>query len=148
VSYFSEQTKLTPQLQWEISFITNERLFQFPEDDLLALLTDSFFLFTNRFITLLHEPTVRRDLDAKRHLFDADFAQLVLAMCATASRFVTDSRVLSDEEGLHSAGFKYFNQVTLFHPASPQRANLVQLQTYLVSVPCLLTIYRAQPRHS
>jgi hypothetical protein len=133
----SKQTELTPPFQWEVFSITNERLFQFPEDDLLALLTKTFFIFPNKFVAVFHEPTFRRDLDAKRHLSDADFAQLVLAMCAVASRFVTDPRVLSDGGGLHSAGSKYFNQITLFHPASPQRANLVQLQTYLVGGPGL-----------
>jgi hypothetical protein len=109
--------------------------FDFPPEDLLVTLVDSYFYHGHRFIPFLHEPTFRRDLASKRHVHDGDFAQLLLMMCSISSRFTKDPRVLLDgDASFHSAGFRFAKQVTLFDPVCLRKPNLLQLQTYAVSL--------------
>jgi hypothetical protein len=110
-------------------------LFEFPPEDLLVTLVNFFFYYAHNFIPLLHEPSFRRDLASRRHVYDADFAQLLLMVCSIAGRFTRDPRVLLDDAtSFHSAGFRFAKQVTLFDPVCLRKANLLQLQTYVVSL--------------
>ena len=98
-------------------------------------LVNTYFYYSHGFIPLLHEPTFRRDLASKRHIYDDDFAQLLLMMCSISSRFTKDPRVLLDgDTSFNSAGFRFAKQVTLFDPVCLRKPNLLQLQTYAVSV--------------
>jgi hypothetical protein len=110
-------------------------LFEFPREDLLLTLVNSFFYYARKDIPLLHEPTFRRDLASRRHIYDADFAQLLLMVCSIAGRFTEDPRVLLDDAtSSRSTSFSFVKQVTLFDPICLRKANLLQLQTYVVSL--------------
>jgi hypothetical protein len=78
---------------------------------LLRSLVDAYFAEVNLFWPLLHRPTFDRSMIAGKHLEDDDFANIVLLICATGSRFVDDVRVLEDSSMSLSAGWKYYNQV-------------------------------------
>jgi hypothetical protein len=120
--------------QWEKCLVHVKKVpFIFPPDDLLHHLLTSYFDFLGKCLPLLHEPSFRRGIAEGQHLCNADFAQLVLLVCAVASRYSGDPRVLLDgNSSPSSAGLKYIEQVTLLHPTSPHRANLQQLQAYCV----------------
>jgi hypothetical protein len=133
---------LTLIRQWEQCLLPAKRvLFIFPPDDLLHHLLASYFGFLNKCFPLLHEPSFRKSIAKGQHFCDVDFAQLVLLVCAVASRYSGDPCVLLDgNNSPSSAGLKYVGQVTLFHPTSSHGANLQQLQAYCVmlSLICIL----------
>ena len=52
-----------------------------------------------------------RDFDDGLHLRDEKFGSLVLLVCAIASRYSRDPRVILEDGRWHSAGWKWFKQV-------------------------------------
>jgi hypothetical protein len=103
--------------QWEKSIVESYEVaarsvrFTFPPDDLLASLVDGFFENMNTFFPILHRPTFERGLADGLHRSDSGFATIVLLVCAIASRFIDDPRVLLPGASEQSAGWGYFNQV-------------------------------------
>jgi hypothetical protein len=116
--------------KWENSVLnavnTSRIRYVFPESDLLRALVDSYFAEVNTIYPLLHRPIFDRSLRDELHLRDDGFARVLLAVCAVASRFVDDPRVLLDGSPSLSAGWKYFSQV--------------QTQTPLLAPPSLYDI--------
>ncbi|EAU83262.2 nuclear protein [Coprinopsis cinerea okayama7 len=86
--------------------------YTFPEPDLMANLISLYFKRVNLYMPLLHRPSFERSVAEGLHLTNDSFAGTVLLVCAIASRFSDDTRVLLDgEESFHSAGWKWFEQV-------------------------------------
>lgn len=114
--------------------------YTFPEPDLLAKLVHVYFKDVNVFFPLLHRPTFERSLREELHYRDDMFAAVVLLICAVASRFVDDRRVLLDGvDSWHSCGWKYFDQVQVVRKSLLAPPSLLDLQFYCVRVPNLAT---------
>lgn len=88
--------------------------FTLPEDDLLSSLVDLYFAEVNPFVPLLHRPTFEKSVKDKLYLEDKDFTMVLLLVCAVASRYTDDPRVLSDGvTSKQSSGWKWANQTLL-----------------------------------
>lgn len=96
--------------QWERATMQEEAYepLDFPDDDLLRHLTDVYFDVPNTLFPVLHRPTFERELREGLHKRDWYFGAVVLMVCASASRYTDDPRVLlpgtSDQR---SAGWKW-----------------------------------------
>ncbi|KAK0213379.1 fungal-specific transcription factor domain-containing protein [Desarmillaria ectypa] len=106
-----------------------DEVYTFPEDDLLRSLVDLYFERINILLPLLHRPTFENLVAEKLHLKDQKFADVVLFVCAVASRYSDDPRVLF--EGQHSAqssGWKWVHQVVSTFRISIRLPTLYDLQ--------------------
>ncbi|KAK0238956.1 fungal-specific transcription factor domain-containing protein [Armillaria nabsnona] len=86
--------------------------YTFPDEDLLWSLIDLYFTESNIFLPVLHRPSFERSVAELTHLSDPAFAAVLLAVCAIASRYSTDPRVLIDNES-SSSGWKWMQQITV-----------------------------------
>ncbi|THU89669.1 hypothetical protein K435DRAFT_760868 [Dendrothele bispora CBS 962.96] len=112
--------------------------YHFPDQDLLWKLVDLYFSNHAIFFPLLHRPTFERSLREGLHFRNRDFGNLVLAICALASRFTDDPRVLAvGSNSIHSAGWRWFNQVNL----SPGWDVREPVSLYRVQMFCLACYY-------
>ncbi|RPD58799.1 hypothetical protein L226DRAFT_471250 [Lentinus tigrinus ALCF2SS1-7] len=85
---------------------------EFPPEDMLNSLVDLYFRHINDMLPLLHEPTFKSGIINGLHLRDGGFGAVVLLVCACASRFTDDPRVLLEgTEDRKSAGWKWFQAV-------------------------------------
>ncbi|KAJ7456061.1 fungal-specific transcription factor domain-containing protein [Mycena latifolia] len=117
---------------WEPSGPPARRRYAFPPPDLLGALVSLYFENSNIYMPLLHRPTFERALAAGDHLRDDKFGANVLLVCAVASRFSSDPRVL--DGGPLKCGWGYFSQVStelghLFEPPV-----LYDLQRYCLAI--------------
>ncbi|KAF7311944.1 Zn(2)-C6 fungal-type domain-containing protein [Mycena indigotica] len=134
---------------WESSISEHYKLpiQVFPEKDLLDALVDLYFSKVNTILNLLHAPSFRRSVAEKKHEKDPHFGAVLLAVCALASRFSDDSRVLLDgTTDEHSCGWRWFSQVRPMravawsdHPASLYQLQLICLSLSFMSASCLGT---------
>ncbi|KAG2018384.1 nuclear protein [Coprinopsis cinerea AmutBmut pab1-1] len=109
--------------------------YTFPEPDLMANLISLYFKRVNLYMPLLHRPSFERSVAEGLHLTNDSFAGTVLLVCAIASRFSDDTRVLLDgEESFHSAGWKWFEQVQVVRKSLLAPPSLYDLQYYCLSV--------------
>lgn len=84
----------------------------FPEDDLLQSLVNLYFERVNILLPLLHRQTFENSISEKLHLKDQKFAEVVIFVCAVASRYSDDSRVLFEgQQSTQSSGWKWVHQV-------------------------------------
>jgi hypothetical protein len=109
------------------------REYEFPDADLLETLVDSYFTNVNLLFPLLHRPTFDRSVRNGLHSQDNGFARVLLMVCAIASRFVDDPRVLLDDSPSPSAGWKYFSQVEMTAIPLLTAPSLCDIQLYCVS---------------
>jgi hypothetical protein len=107
--------------------------YDFPDPDLIPILVDSFFTNLNSLFSLLHRPTFERSCASKLYNHDADFARVLLAVCAIGSRHVDDPRVLWDGSTFYSAGWKWFNQIWCDQKSLLAPPSLEDMQVYCVS---------------
>ncbi|KAJ3733132.1 hypothetical protein DFJ43DRAFT_1069396 [Lentinula guzmanii] len=123
-------------LPWEDNTSDNPNpTYNFPESDLLASLINAYFDNVNIILPVLHRPTFERSMREKLHYCDEMFAAIVLLVCAVASRYVEDRRVLLDGvDSWHSCGWKYFNQVQVVRKSLLAPPTLYDLQFYCLSV--------------
>ncbi|KAK0228925.1 fungal-specific transcription factor domain-containing protein [Armillaria fumosa] len=84
--------------------------YNFPDNDLLWSLIGLYFTESNIFLPVLHRPSFERSVAGLTHLSDPFFATVLLAVCAIASRYSTDPRVLIDNEP-SSSGWKWMQQI-------------------------------------
>ncbi|KAJ7622648.1 fungal-specific transcription factor domain-containing protein [Mycena polygramma] len=111
----------------------------FPEDDLLASLVDIHFEEINPLFGILHAPSFCRMLADGLHLREPHFGAVVLAVCALASRYSDDPRVLLDGVASeYSRGWKWFRQVQSFCTTFSSEYSLHQLQLICLSINFLL----------
>lgn len=110
-------------------------IFEFPEGDLLPSLVSAYFDEINIYAPLLHRPTFEAELASALHLRDRSFAAVLLAVCALGARFSNDPRIfMSGTDGLQSAGWKWFRQVTVMKQLPWASPSLYDLQLHSVSV--------------
>ncbi|KAI0298023.1 fungal-specific transcription factor domain-containing protein [Multifurca ochricompacta] len=106
--------------------------YTFPEPDLIDHLVDLFFSRINLFLPILHRPTFERRLRENLHFRDQAFGSVLLCLCACASRYSDDPRVLLDgPPAWHSSGWKWFGQVQMLRRSlmGPHSDGVVDLTT-------------------
>ncbi|KAJ7020005.1 fungal-specific transcription factor domain-containing protein [Mycena alexandri] len=97
---------------WELSPSPPAPVYHFPPDDLLNSLVATYFNRINIIMALLHRPTFERSIASGLHLLDNSFGSVVLAVCALASRYSDDPRVvLEGTNSRLSAGWEWFRQI-------------------------------------
>lgn len=113
---------------------SQEPRYIYPDDDLLQSLVFVYFDKFNPFYPVLHQPTFRRLLDAREHIHNSDFGMTVLLVCALASIYSNDPRVMmpGDTSNL-SAGWRFFSQVPLHRNKLIYKSGLYDLQYFAVS---------------
>ena len=105
----------------------------FPPRDLMDALVDLYFTHMNMHCPLLHEPTFKKSIAAGEHLHNGAFGGTVLLVCAIASRYTRDPRVLLAGSGHHhSAGWKWFLLVNRLRKMSFAPANIYDVQICVV----------------
>lgn len=98
-------------------------------------LVDLYFRRVNLAISLLHRPTFDSAVADGLHLRDTGFGAIVLLVCAAASRFSDDLRVILPGTGsYHSAGWKWFKQVGISSYSISASATLYELQVLCVRI--------------
>ncbi|KAJ3735489.1 fungal-specific transcription factor domain-containing protein [Lentinula guzmanii] len=102
-------------LPWQENLHNNPApMLTFPEDDLLHDLIDDYFVHSEPYIPLLHRSTFEKSVAEDLHLRDAGFGQLVLAVCAVASRYGLDPRNMPEgTKSEHSLGWRWYSQISL-----------------------------------
>ncbi|KAJ7056842.1 fungal-specific transcription factor domain-containing protein [Mycena amicta] len=134
---------------WE-TFISKDSKPQaqiFPQKDLLDALVELYFTKINTILNLLHSPSFRKSLSENQHHANPHFGAVVLGVCALASRFSDDPRVLMDGTAdEHSSGWRWFSQVRPIrvvawseHPSSLYQLQLVCLSLSFISATCMAT---------
>ncbi|KAJ2915986.1 hypothetical protein MD484_g4433, partial [Candolleomyces efflorescens] len=124
-------------LPWEEAPPPDIVPFIFPEPDLLKSLINLYFDCVNVFIPVLHRPTFETAVESGLHLTDPAFGATVLGVCALGSRYSNDDRnLLEGTSSLHSSGYRWFRQMTLFRESSIRAPSLCELQSF-----CLAVIY-------
>ncbi|KAJ7162694.1 hypothetical protein C8R43DRAFT_991194 [Mycena crocata] len=125
----SKREQFWGPLPWEVSQGAEPRIVHtFPEDDLLRDLVEIYFTQVNIYLFVLHRPSFERDLANGVHLRDQRFGEVVLAVCALASKNSSDERVLLPGQGGLSAGWKWFGQIQPPFSASCGTTSLYDLQ--------------------
>ncbi|KAF8973127.1 hypothetical protein BDZ97DRAFT_1779521 [Flammula alnicola] len=121
---------------WELEFATAPQPnYVYPDEDLLRSLVFIYFDKVNPIYPALHQPTFLRMLLAGQHHWDPSFGMTVLLVCAIASRYSHDPRVMmpGDASGL-SSGWKYFCQVPIHRNSLLYRATIYDLQYYALAL--------------
>ncbi|KAJ7685249.1 fungal-specific transcription factor domain-containing protein [Mycena polygramma] len=114
--------------------------YTFPEPDLVKSLVELYFSHVNCYYPVLHRPTFERKVKDQTHLRDHRFAATLLMACALGARHSDDPRVFLDGvDSLHTAGWKWHNQVRALQSKSIQ-PNLYELQTIALSSLFLVAI--------
>ncbi len=124
-----------PTQQWERTPLRLDApRYTFPEPDLMDSLVDLYFSRLNIFLPLLHRPTFETHLRDGLHFRDQAFASVLLCLCACASRYSDDPRVLLDgSTAWHSSGWKWFGQVQMLRRSLMGPPLLYDVQMYVVS---------------
>jgi len=107
--------------------------YEFPEQDLLWLLIDNYFIYVNAFLPLLHRPTFENHISDGLHLRNGGFGGVVSLVCALGSRHTGDPRVLlPGTSDVTSAGWAWFDQVQLMRNYFLDPASIYEIQSYSV----------------
>lgn len=97
---------------------------------------DLYFTFYNSYLPILHRQTFAAAVLADLHIYDPNFGNVVLLVCALGSKVSDDRRVLLEEntpDTWHSAGWKWFRQVHVSEKALFSRTTLYDVQVACVS---------------
>jgi hypothetical protein len=74
-------------------------------------LIDGYFQNVHFALPMIHESTFRRDVASGLHHRNHQFGGVLLLVCATASRYSDDPRVLVKGQPGYSSGWVWFEQV-------------------------------------
>ncbi|KAK0194822.1 fungal-specific transcription factor domain-containing protein [Armillaria mellea] len=111
------------------SFGQDHIMYTFPEDDLMRSLINLYFERVNFLLPLLHRPTFETSISEKLHLKDQKFANVVIFVCAVASKYSDDPRVLFEgHQSAQSSGWKWVHQVLSTLSLSVRPSTLYDLQ--------------------
>ncbi|KAJ6629500.1 fungal-specific transcription factor domain-containing protein [Mycena sp. CBHHK59/15] len=109
----------------------------FPEPDLLQSLVSIYFKHISILFPLLHRPTFEKSLATGLHVVDRQFGATVLGVCAAASKYCHDPRVIFKGTNTQlSSGWEYYRQL------QPVRTSLTGTATlYEAQLICLCVLY-------
>ncbi|KAA1476285.1 hypothetical protein DENSPDRAFT_843199 [Dentipellis sp. KUC8613] len=121
---------------WECKVVHGEKKhYTFPDLDLLNSLIKLYFKHINVLLPLLHRPTFNKAVAEGLHFRDENFAGVLLLVCACASRYSDDKRVLLEGTNTwHSAGWAWFSQIQMVRKPLLSVPCLYELQIYALSV--------------
>ncbi|KAL0065404.1 Gypsy retrotransposon integrase-like protein 1 [Marasmius tenuissimus] len=134
---------------WQMTPQPSPPQYTFPPPDLLSSLVDLYFAHVNPFFLILHRGIFEKSLRDKLHEEDPHFAAVVLVVCAMASRFSDDPRVLAEPEDPASttpttptdtnsirlsAGWKWFKQIRLIKTSFMEPPSIYELQLYCIAI--------------
>ncbi|KAJ6508089.1 fungal-specific transcription factor domain-containing protein [Mycena vulgaris] len=120
---------------WEKEPPPPRPVYKFPPRDLLDSLVSIYFRRINILVCLLHRPTFEQSIAAGRHLVNHSFGAVVLAVCALASRYSEDPRVvLEGTNSKLSSGWEWFRQVRNLRKDLYLNPTLYDLQLIFLSV--------------
>ncbi|KAF7357828.1 Zn(2)-C6 fungal-type domain-containing protein [Mycena venus] len=120
---------------WEIAPPPPAPVYSFPPKDLLHDLVSIFFDRINIIMNCLHRPTFERSLASGLHLIDHSFGSVVLAVCALASRYSDDPRViLKGTNTKLSSGWQWFEQIRYPRQDFHHARTLPELQRIFLSI--------------
>ncbi|KAJ7157935.1 fungal-specific transcription factor domain-containing protein [Mycena crocata] len=120
---------------WEKQSPSPLPVYTFPPKDLMDALISLFFERLNILMAVLHRPTFERSIASGLHLTDPSFGGVVLAVCALASRFSDDPRVVFDgTDTMLSAGWEWFRQIQHLAPNFYLRPTLYDLQRIFLMI--------------
>lgn len=106
--------------------------FHFPSSEFLNELIDYYFQWLHPLLPILHEVTLRRDLQNGRAERDSAFRGLIFTVLAISSRFFKDDpRVLSDPKDPESAGDYWSSASRFYHQV--YAASLINVQVLILS---------------
>ncbi|KAG6908595.1 hypothetical protein DXG01_003998 [Tephrocybe rancida] len=110
--------------------------FSFPAEDLMMSLISTYFDKVNILLPLLHRPSFDKSIAEGLHLQEEGFGTILLLVCAVASRYSDDPRVLLNGDGtsLNNGGWKWFHQVQQVKRSVLALPSLYDLQYYCLSV--------------
>lgn len=109
--------------------------FVFPDADLLPFLTDAYFTHINPFLPLLHRPSFEKSVQDGVHLRNSSFGGSLLLVCALGAQYSEDPRVfIEGSNSLHSAGWKWFEQVPVPNKSVSEQPTLHDLQNHALSI--------------
>ncbi|KAH9990706.1 fungal-specific transcription factor domain-containing protein [Russula vinacea] len=109
--------------------------YTFPDPDLIDHLVSLYFSRINSFLPLLHRPTFELCVRDGLHFHDHTFGSVLLCLCACASRYSDDPRVLLDgSNAWHSSGWKWFGQVQMLRRSIMGTPVLYDVQMYALAV--------------
>ncbi|KAJ6552571.1 fungal-specific transcription factor domain-containing protein [Mycena vulgaris] len=121
-----------------------KQAYSFPPPDLTVHLIDLYFVHVNVYLPLLHRPTLERGVAAGLHQRDDGFAAILLLVCAVASRWSNDPRVMapggtqgvgeSKPGGRLACGWGWFEQVPMVGTHLFGQAKLYDLQCCCLAV--------------
>ncbi|KAJ4482595.1 fungal-specific transcription factor domain-containing protein [Lentinula aciculospora] len=121
---------------WQRDLQNNLGPLIFPDDDLLHDLINDYFVHFEPYTPLLHRSTFERSITEGLHLRDFGFGQVVLAVCAVASRCGNDPRNRPEgTDSEHSLGWPWYSQISLDTFSHVEAPRLYDLQL------CLMIIY-------
>jgi hypothetical protein len=125
--------------------VLSQIVYTFPDPDLLDSLISLYFSMSNQFWPLLHRPTFMKSISEGLHYTNPDFGKIVLLVCAVASQWSDDCRVLGPNGSFlwHLAGWKWYDQVRFEKRSSLASPTLYDLQTCFVR--SILKIYLCSP---
>jgi hypothetical protein len=101
----------------------------------MAELIDLYFNRVNVLMPILHRPTLDKGIADGLHWQDPGFGEIVLLVCAVASRHSNDPRIFfPNVRSEISAGWKWFNQVRTARKPMLSPPCLYDLQAQYVGV--------------
>ncbi|KAI0260436.1 fungal-specific transcription factor domain-containing protein [Gloeopeniophorella convolvens] len=112
------------------------RQYEFPSSDYFSTLVNCYFRDVAPGFPVIHRPTFLRLLGEGLHFRDGSFATVVLLVCANGSRYAREQHVLQGdiEDSGHRAGWRWFDQVTLFPNRILSQSSLYDLQTIALAM--------------
>ncbi|KIM40778.1 hypothetical protein M413DRAFT_167868 [Hebeloma cylindrosporum] len=121
---------------WECKFdVTAPPKYKFPDLDLARHCIDLYFLHSNLYLPLLHRPTFEKSVEEGLHLQNDNFAPVFLLVCAVGARYSDDPRVrLDGVDSIHSAGWKWFEQVQIMKLTMLALPTLYDLQLHCLGI--------------
>ncbi|KAJ7467197.1 fungal-specific transcription factor domain-containing protein [Mycena latifolia] len=110
-------------------------VFTFPPRDLLESLVSVYFRRINIVMGLLHEPTFKKAIVNGLHLVNSLFGAVVLGVCALASRYSEDPRVvLEGTNSKLSSGWEWFRQIRNLRTDLHLAPTLYDLQLIVLTI--------------
>ncbi|KAG6919334.1 hypothetical protein DXG01_006880 [Tephrocybe rancida] len=109
--------------------------YSYPDEDLLLSLVAAYFEQINTFFPLFHRPSFEKSVAEGLHHRDVSFGGTLLLVCALGSGYIDDPRVLYDgTTSAHSAGWKWFEQVSVVRKSFIPAPSLSELQIVALAV--------------